>query len=115
MAIPISYNVRSLMQRPLSALGTALGMGLVVAVLIGALTQTTGNIRLGFGVTLLPFGFTHPARVAEKVATADVLSAALYARFRSRQSHTFAEKMLSAMRMKFGGHVEPSGGGRDPR
>lgn len=36
----------------------------------------------------------------------DVLSAALYTRFRSRQDHSFAEKILSAMRMKFGGHVE---------
>jgi alkanesulfonate monooxygenase SsuD/methylene tetrahydromethanopterin reductase-like flavin-dependent oxidoreductase (luciferase family) len=43
-------------------------------VVIGALTQTTSNIRLGFGVTLLPYGFTHPIRVAEKVAAADVLS-----------------------------------------
>jgi alkanesulfonate monooxygenase SsuD/methylene tetrahydromethanopterin reductase-like flavin-dependent oxidoreductase (luciferase family) len=43
-------------------------------VVIGALTQATERIRLGFGVTLLPYGFTHPARVAEKVATADVLS-----------------------------------------
>jgi alkanesulfonate monooxygenase SsuD/methylene tetrahydromethanopterin reductase-like flavin-dependent oxidoreductase (luciferase family) len=43
-------------------------------VVIGALTQITERIRLGFGVTLLPFGFTHPARVAEKVATADILS-----------------------------------------
>ena len=43
-------------------------------VVIGALTQATDNIRLGFGVTLLPYGFTHPARVAEKVATADILS-----------------------------------------
>ena len=43
-------------------------------VVLGALTQATENIRLGFGVTLLPFGFTHPARVAEKVATADILS-----------------------------------------
>ena len=43
-------------------------------VVIGALTQVTRNLRLGFGVTLLPFGFTHPARVAEKVATADILS-----------------------------------------
>jgi alkanesulfonate monooxygenase SsuD/methylene tetrahydromethanopterin reductase-like flavin-dependent oxidoreductase (luciferase family) len=41
---------------------------------IGALSQATKNLRLGFGVTLLPFAFTHPARVAEKVATADVLS-----------------------------------------
>jgi len=43
---------------------------------------------------------------------ADVLSAALYARFRSRQEHTFAEKMLSAMRKGFGGHVEPPKGAR---
>jgi 6-phosphogluconate dehydrogenase len=37
---------------------------------------------------------------------ADVLSTSLYTRFRSRQDHTFAEKVLSAMRHKFGGHVE---------
>ena len=42
----------------------------------------------------------------EEAVPADVLSAALYTRFRSRQEHTFAEKMLSAMRKKFGGHVE---------
>ena len=43
----------------------------------------------------------------EEAVPADVLSAALYARFRSRQDHTFAEKILSAMRKGFGGHVEP--------
>jgi 6-phosphogluconate dehydrogenase len=43
----------------------------------------------------------------EEAVPAEVLSAALYTRFRSRQEHTFAEKMLSAMRQKFGGHVEP--------
>ena len=43
----------------------------------------------------------------EEAVPADVLSAALYARFRSRQEHTFAEKMLSAMRAGFGGHREP--------
>ena len=42
----------------------------------------------------------------EEAVPADVLSAALYVRFRSRQEHTFAEKILSAMRQKFGGHVE---------
>jgi 6-phosphogluconate dehydrogenase len=42
----------------------------------------------------------------EEAVPADVLSAALYTRFRSRQEHTFAEKMLSAMRKQFGGHVE---------
>lgn len=43
----------------------------------------------------------------DEAVPAEVLSAALYTRFRSRQEHTFAEKMLSAMRQKFGGHVEP--------
>jgi len=45
----------------------------------------------------------------EEAVPADVLTAALYVRFRSRQEHTFAEKMLSAMRQKFGGHVEAKG------
>jgi 6-phosphogluconate dehydrogenase len=43
----------------------------------------------------------------EEAVPADVLSAALYTRFRSRQNHTFAEKLLSAMRHGFGAHVEP--------
>jgi 6-phosphogluconate dehydrogenase len=48
----------------------------------------------------------------EEAVPAEVLSAALYARFRSRQEHTFGEKLLSAMRFGFGGHVEaPPGGG----
>jgi 6-phosphogluconate dehydrogenase len=38
---------------------------------------------------------------------AEVLTAALFARFRSRKEHTFAEKILSAMRAGFGGHKEP--------
>ncbi|MCW3476946.1 phosphogluconate dehydrogenase (NAD(+)-dependent, decarboxylating) [Limobrevibacterium gyesilva] len=42
----------------------------------------------------------------EEAVPADVLAAALFTRFRSRQQHTFAEKMLSAMRLGFGGHVE---------
>ncbi len=47
----------------------------------------------------------------EEAVPAEVLAASLYARFRSRQEHTFADKMLSAMRYKFGGHVEQSAGG----
>ena len=43
----------------------------------------------------------------EEAVPVEVLSAALYTRFRSRQEHTFAEKILSAMRQKFGGHLEP--------
>jgi len=45
----------------------------------------------------------------EEAVPANVLTAALYARFRSRQDHTFGEKMLSAMRFGFGGHIEGSG------
>ncbi len=42
----------------------------------------------------------------EEAVSAEVLTAALFARFRSRQEHTFGEKMLSAMRQQFGGHIE---------
>ena len=42
----------------------------------------------------------------EEAVPADVLTAALFTRFRSRQEHTFAEKVLSAMRKQFGGHKE---------
>src|SRR5258705_3674219 len=42
----------------------------------------------------------------EEAVPADVLTTALYVRLRSRQQHTFAEKVLSAMRAKFGGHQE---------
>jgi 6-phosphogluconate dehydrogenase len=44
----------------------------------------------------------------EEAVPVDVLSAALFARFRSRQDHTFGEKLLSAMRFGFGGHIEIS-------
>ena len=46
------------------------------------------------------------AAALEEGVSAEVLSTALYTRFRSRQEHTFAEKILSAMRKGFGGHVE---------
>jgi 6-phosphogluconate dehydrogenase len=47
----------------------------------------------------------------EQAIPVEVLASALFTRFRSRQEHTFAEKVLSAMRYKFGGHVEqPTGG-----
>jgi len=54
--------------------------------------------------------WTVQTAIDEAVPT-HVLAAALFDRFRSRQEHTFGEKVLSAMRHKFGGHVErPSGG-----
>jgi 6-phosphogluconate dehydrogenase len=43
----------------------------------------------------------------DEAVPAEVITAALYARFRSRKEHTFAEKILSAMRHGFGGHKEP--------
>jgi 6-phosphogluconate dehydrogenase len=47
----------------------------------------------------------------EEAVPCEVLTSALYSRFRSRQDHTFAEKICSAMRYQFGGHLErPSGG-----
>jgi 6-phosphogluconate dehydrogenase len=49
--------------------------------------------------------WTVQAAVDEAVA-APVITAALFARFRSRSDNTFGEKMLSAMRNEFGGHVE---------
>jgi 6-phosphogluconate dehydrogenase len=42
----------------------------------------------------------------EEAVPADVITTALYARFRSRREHTFGERMLSAMRFGFGGHIE---------
>jgi 6-phosphogluconate dehydrogenase len=47
----------------------------------------------------------------EEAVPADVLTSSLYTRFRSRQEHTFGEKVLSAMRKQFGGHMERSSGG----
>jgi 6-phosphogluconate dehydrogenase len=42
----------------------------------------------------------------EEATPANVITAALYARFRSRREQTFSEKILSAMRFGFGGHIE---------
>ncbi len=43
----------------------------------------------------------------EEAVPANVLASSLFTRFRSRQDHTYGEKVLSAMRFGFGGHVEP--------
>jgi alkanesulfonate monooxygenase SsuD/methylene tetrahydromethanopterin reductase-like flavin-dependent oxidoreductase (luciferase family) len=43
-------------------------------VFLGAASQRTKNIRLGFGVLPLPPGYQHPARVAETAATLDLVS-----------------------------------------
>jgi 6-phosphogluconate dehydrogenase len=46
------------------------------------------------------------AAALEEGVSAEVLSTALFTRFRSRIEHSFAEKVLSAMRKGFGGHIE---------
>ena len=66
----------------------------------GKLTQFTGNVAdSGEG------RWTIEAAIEEAVP-ANVLSAALFARFRSREEATFGDRLLSAMRFGFGGHVE---------
>ena len=49
---------------------------------------------------------TVEGRVADSGEGRPAVTMALYARFRSQASRSFAEKMLSAMRLAFGGHVE---------
>jgi 6-phosphogluconate dehydrogenase len=51
----------------------------------------------------------------DEAVPAEVLTAALFARFRSRKDHTFAEKILSAMREGFGGHHEPNAPSAKPK
>ncbi|HUJ57785.1 MAG TPA: decarboxylating 6-phosphogluconate dehydrogenase [Kofleriaceae bacterium] len=69
------------------------------------LTKFTGSVQdSGEG------RWTVMAAIEEGVS-AEVIAASLFTRFRSRQDHSFAEKLLSAMRFQFGGHVErPTGG-----
>src|SRR4051795_12172812 len=43
-------------------------------VFLAAASQRTQNIRLGFGIVAMPPGYQHPARVAEKVSTLDLIS-----------------------------------------
>ena len=66
----------------------------------GKLTHFSGNVAdSGEG------RWTIEAAIEEAVP-ANVLSAALFARFRSREEATFGDRLLSAMRFGFGGHVE---------
>jgi len=58
--------------------------------------------------------WTIQAAIDEAVPT-PVLSAALYSRFTSRGEADFANRLLSAMRQEFGGHVEASGRPPDPK
>ncbi|HYM80861.1 MAG TPA: ABC transporter permease, partial [Candidatus Limnocylindria bacterium] len=69
MAIPISYNLRNITQRPISTLATAVGIGLVVAVLIGTLALASG-----FRAALTATGSTENAIVLRKGADSEISS-----------------------------------------
>src|SRR5437899_5021748 len=43
-------------------------------VFLGAVSQRTRRIRLGHGIVQLPVAFNHPARIAERIATLDLVS-----------------------------------------
>src|SRR5882762_11929370 len=43
-------------------------------VFLAACSQRTKRIRLGHGITLMPPSYNHPARVAERIATLDLVS-----------------------------------------
>jgi ABC-type lipoprotein release transport system permease subunit len=67
--IPIAYNVRSVVQRPVSTALTALGVGLVVAVFIGMLALANG-----FSVALAKTGSTRNVLVLRKGADSELSS-----------------------------------------
>jgi 6-phosphogluconate dehydrogenase len=90
--------------------GSVVGSWLLDLTAIALLENPTLSNYTGFVQDSGEGRWTIMAAIEEAVP-ADVLSASLYARFRSRQDHTFAEKVLSAMRQKFGGHVERPAGG----
>jgi alkanesulfonate monooxygenase SsuD/methylene tetrahydromethanopterin reductase-like flavin-dependent oxidoreductase (luciferase family) len=43
-------------------------------VFLAAASQRTQQIRLGHGIVLMPSGYNHPARIAERIATLDLVS-----------------------------------------
>ena len=90
--------------------GSVVGSWLLDLTAIALLENPTLSNYTGFVQDSGEGRWTVMAAVEEAVP-ADVLTASLYKRFRSRQDHTFAEKVLSAMRQKFGGHLERGAGG----
>lgn len=85
--------------------GSVVGSWLLDLTAIALLENPTLSNYSGFVQDSGEGRWTIMAAIEEGVP-ANVLSASLYTRFRSRQEDTFAEKLLSAMRFKFGGHVE---------
>ena len=70
MAIPLTYNVRSVFQRPVSTFTTAAGIGLTVAIFIGALA-----LAEGFRSSLVSTGSDDNALVLRKGADSEISSA----------------------------------------
>jgi len=69
MAIPISYNVRNVLQRPVSTLTTAVGIGLTVAIFIGALALASG-----FRAAMISTGSKNNAIALRKGADSEISS-----------------------------------------
>ena len=81
---------------------TLIALTLVIAIVVDDSIVVLENVERH-----LHMGKSPIQAAIDEAVPADVLTAALYTRFRSRQEHTFAEKLLSAMRKQFGGHTEP--------
>ena len=69
MAIPLIYNVRSALHRPISTATTALGIGLTVAIFVGALA-----LAAGFKASLVSTGSPDNALVLRKGADSEISS-----------------------------------------
>jgi 6-phosphogluconate dehydrogenase len=74
-----------------------------------ALAQDPGRAHYAGVVGAAGAGRWTVNAAVEEAVPAEVLSAALYARFRSGEQADFADKILAAMRKKFGGHLEQAG------
>jgi 6-phosphogluconate dehydrogenase len=72
----------------------------------GALAQDTSLEHFSTEVADSGEGRWTIEAAIEEAVPAQVLSAALYTRFKSRDAESFPERMLSAMRFGFGGHKE---------
>lgn len=90
--------------------GSVVGSWLLDLTAMALLEQPTLEHYSGFVQDSGEGRWTIQAAIEEAVPV-DVLAVSLFTRFRSRQENTFAEKVLSAMRHKFGGHVERPAGG----
>ena len=69
MAIPFAYNVRSVLNRPISTATTALGIGLTVAIYIGALA-----LAAGFRASLVTTGSPDNALLLRDGADSEISS-----------------------------------------